>query len=136
MTTDAPTGARLRFLTGWRTVREGMLTAGGSVTIEYDPERLTGCRGTMRGAQMWDIEINVAIHPRGGIVRGSAMEKVRVPPERGMVVNLLPKPYRLEIPRDATRLELWFRNYHGGTSPCETWDSRFGQNYVFDVEPA
>ena len=133
--TDATAGARLRFLTGWRTIREGVLKAGGAVVIEYDPERLTRFRGTMRGAQMWDIEINVAIHPRGGIVRGSVMEKIRAG-EHGMITRLVPKPYQLEIPRDATRLEIWFRNYQGGTEPGEAWDSRFGQNYVFDVEPA
>jgi hypothetical protein len=39
------------------------------------------------------------------------------------------------VPMGATQVELWFRNSYQASSRCEAWDSRFGQNYWFNVTP-
>ena len=61
------------------------------------------------------------------------MEKIRIPPERGMVVQLVPKSYEVQVPMAARQVEVWFRNFYAVSSRCEAWDSRYGQNYWFDV---
>lgn len=40
----------------------------------------------------------------------------------------------VKIPIHAKRIELWFYNCNRGGRP--DWDSRYGQNYWFDVTPA
>ena len=40
----------------------------------------------------------------------------------------------LSIPWSATQVEMWFKNY-SRLSGAEAWDSRYGQNYWFPVEP-
>lgn len=56
--------------------------------------------------------------------------------EEGETTFLRPDPWahELEIPQDATQMEIWFRmsDAHG----CTNWDSRFGFNYWFDVTPS
>ena len=37
------------------------------------------------------------------------------------------------MPFDAAQVELWFHNFYQVSSRCDAWDSRFGQNYWFDV---
>jgi Family of unknown function (DUF6209) len=39
----------------------------------------------------------------------------------------------VEVPTDATKVELWFKNTDN--TGCVAWDSRYGQNYWFDVTP-
>ncbi|HSH58209.1 MAG TPA: DUF6209 family protein [Acidimicrobiales bacterium] len=57
-------------------------------------------------------------------------------PSGGMVVGLAPKPVVLKVPLDAERVEMWFRNFLSaavGGGRCEAWDSRFGENYWYDI---
>ena len=37
------------------------------------------------------------------------------------------------MPAGTTGVEIWFRNYSGAGSTCETWDSNLGSNYWFEV---
>jgi Family of unknown function (DUF6209) len=50
-----------------------------------------------------------------------------------MVVGHVPAALDITIPGDATQAEVWFHNFSQTTSRCDAWDSRFGDNYWFDV---
>jgi Family of unknown function (DUF6209) len=125
--------ARLRFLPEWRQVQECAIRAGGKLVIEFDPARLPTCRQNWRGAEVWDIQVFVCFHPGNQRVEASTLQDVR---QSGMVVRLDPKPVEVLIPPDAQQVEMWFLNTSGVSSRCEAWDSRYGQNYWFDVVAA
>ena len=40
-------------------VQHGAIVAGGSLTVDYPLERMTTCRYSSAGAQLWDIEANL-----------------------------------------------------------------------------
>jgi len=121
----------LRFLPGWLESRDGPITRGRNLSIAFDPDRLTGCRRNWRGAEIWEIEGVVKFHPRGDVVRGSLLDSVRT---SGVVTAHSPKPLDVAVPSDAAQIEVWFHNFAEVGGRCDAWDSRFGQNYWFDVE--
>lgn len=127
----ATTQTTLRFLRGWLQTSDGPIARGRNLTIAFDPERLTGCRQSWRGAEIWNIDAVVKFHPRGDFVRGSLLEPMRT---SGMVTAHSPKPLEVTVPSDTTQIEVWFHNFAEVGGRCDTWDSRFGQNYWFDVE--
>jgi hypothetical protein len=106
------------------------LYGGGSIAIEFTPERLTGCRRNWRGAEVWDIEALARFHPRGELVRGSLMERIL---SGGVVTALSPRRLEIAVPRDTRQIEMWFHNFTEIGGRCDAWDSRFGENYWFDV---
>src|SRR4051812_7709665 len=55
--------ARLQFLSDWRVLQSGELTAGGILIIKYDPGRLPSFRKSFRGADLWNMEVYLAFHP-------------------------------------------------------------------------
>ena len=120
----------LQFLPGWCTVQKGDIRRGGELLVEYDPARLPRCRLNWHGAEVWDIEACIKFHPGGQLYSGSVLEKIR---KDGMVVQLVPRAYEVLVPSDATEVELWFRNFFDVSSACEAWDSRYGQNYRYEV---
>src|SRR5712692_7686159 len=128
--TNSSSNAVLRFLPDWQQAGEGAILRGESVAIEFTPERLTGCRRTRHGAEVWDIEAFARFHPRGELLRGSVLDRIRT---GGVVTALVPKPLELAVPSDAIRLEIWFDNFVDAGGRCDAWDSRFGENYWFDV---
>src|SRR5262249_42999077 len=122
--------AVLRFLPNWQQEDEGQISRGDTVAIEFAPERLTSCRQNWRGAEVWDIEAFARFHPRGELLHGSLLDRVRT---AGVVTMLVPKPMNLAVPIDARQLEIWFHNFTDAGGRCDAWDSRFGENYWFDV---
>jgi hypothetical protein len=125
--------AALQFLPGWEQRRQGQISPGGKLIIEFDPSRLPQCRQSSHGAQVWDIEVGMIFHPGGQCFVGSVMKKVCMP-EGGPTVSLEPQPYEVTVPADATHVEMWFKNYTTiGGQGCEAWDSRYCQNYWFTV---
>src|SRR6266511_261218 len=82
--------ATLRFLAGWREIQEGAIRRGGKLLIQYDPEKLPHCRVNFRGAEFWDIEVNVRFHPGEQMHCASVFDRIREPPGRGMVIALVP----------------------------------------------
>jgi hypothetical protein len=103
-----PPSATLRFLSSWKQVQEGAIVAGGKLTIEYDPARLSQCTG---------ISGHARFSPGGQLVTlaGAA-------------------PWTTTVPEGATGVALWFET-SGGT--CATqWDSNYGCNYSFPVASA
>jgi Family of unknown function (DUF6209) len=131
MSADPVSNAILRFETGWKQVLEGVITRGGRLTIEYSPNRLPDCRLLSHGALDWHIQGFVRFHPDGGITRGNLLEEVRA--GHGPVTSHNPIPLGVDVPRDTTQLELWFHSFSFIRGSCHAWDSRFGQNYWFEV---
>ncbi len=124
----------IQFLPDWRQAQSGMIERGGKLKIEYDIQRLSHCFTKWRGAEFGEITANVRFRPRGEIVSGSVVAPVRDrenPP--GMVIGHVPMPFEVAVPSDATQAEIWFHNFYQTSSRCDAWDSRFGDNYWFEV---
>ena len=123
--------ANLRFLADWTSTLTGDIAQGEKLTIEFDPQRLPQCRLNWRGAEVWDIISYAHFHPSGELFSGSLLQRIASP--NGIVTTLQPTPWQLSVPLDAAQVELWFHNFYQVSSRCDAWDSRFGQNYWFDV---
>ena len=135
MTTDTNKNAvaSIRFLPDWRIIQEGDIELGGKLIINYDTGRLPNYRQQRREAVFWQVAIYVKFHPGGQLEVGSPLEPVRLR-DNGPVIDYSAKPYELLVPPDAAQVEMWFYTTDreiGGSS--EAWDSRYGQNYWFDV---
>jgi hypothetical protein len=131
--TDEPSGAAggkadgslttITFDRDWNESANGTLEAGSVVRVAYDLDRLTTCRGSTNGSDVWGIT-------------GWAMFDDGTP-EAFAVSQLqggraVPVTAELEIPARAHVVELWFQitNRWG----CNAYDSNFGGNYVFELE--
>ena len=106
---------------------------GGYLRVNYEIARLPQCRGTHNGYPAWDIVANARFSPGGQTFQGSV---------RSIVTNMgtptndaTDQPWTVEIPDDATGVDLWFHNFTGAGSNCEAWDSNYGANYHFDIWP-
>lgn len=102
---------------------DGPIVAGSSIVVDYDLDRLTACRGSTNGSEVWSIT--------GWAKFGSAAPKqfalTRL--QGGVVV---PMRAEVEVPSSAMSVELWFTtNNRWG---CNEYDSNNGANYAFDVE--
>lgn len=58
----------LQFLPDWQQSQNGTILRGGTVAVKFAPERLSACRQSMRGAEVWDIEAVAKFHPRGELI--------------------------------------------------------------------
>jgi uncharacterized protein DUF6209 len=128
------TTALLEFFPGWQHRQLNTIERGQALRIAYDRTRLSPCFMTWRGAEFGDIVAYIRFHPRGEIIQGSLVEGVRNqenPP--GAVVAHRSVPLEISVPDDATQAELWFHNFSQTKTRCDAWDSRFGENYWFDV---
>lgn len=122
----------VRFLTGWQTEQRGAVVAGGLLDIFYEPARLPDCRASYSFAPAWDIEAQGRFLPGGQEFSGSVVAfELDDAGRRHDVPH--PGTLTVEVPEDATAVELWFRNWSAMSHPCESWDSDFGRNYRFDV---
>lgn len=127
----------LQFLEDWTHIQSGMIERGGQLKIDYGKRRLPRCFTMWRGAELGDIVAYLRFYPRGEITRGSVVAPIRDgenPP--GMVIGHRPTLLELPIPSDATQVELWFHNFSQTSSRCDAWDSRFGENYWFEISGA
>lgn len=124
------TEAAVRFGSAWPPLTEGAIRRGERLSIEFDPNRVGGCRRNWHGAEVWDIEGFVRVHPRGEVVHASLMERLL---EGGVVTTLAPRPWHLVVPKDTRQLEVWFHNFIEVGGRCDAWDSRYGENYWLDV---
>lgn len=128
------TTAVLQFLPDWQHTQQGPIERGGKLRIDYEPSRLSRCFTTWRGAEIGDITAYVRFHPRGAIAQGSVVEEVRAPGSPpGHVIAHRPAALEISVPDDATQAEIWFHGFSQTSRRCETWDTRFGDNYWFDV---
>src|SRR5262245_8667530 len=115
----------------------GRIRAGGRLVITYDPARLAGAaqrgeHGLVPG-EIREVRAHVRFHP-GGQAAGGPVTR-RTPGEPAAAgTGLRPRPLEIVVPADAARVEVWFQLPGGAAG--DTWDSRYGQNYWFDVDGA
>ncbi len=119
--------ASVKFLSDWSYEQKGDIRPGEALSIEYATERLPRCRASRYGRDTWGIIAGIRFHPNGQEEDGSVVAL------ENSGVNV-PAPLSVEVPSDATKIELWFKNTD--SNGCVAWDSRYGQNYWFDVTPA
>ena len=101
----------------------GVLQKGKKVRVAYDPSRLTACRGDQNGHPAWTITGYYTVG--GGAVR--SFEAGGFSPSGGSQ----PPVITLDASGD---LQVWFQN--NSIWGCNAYDSAFGSNYHFAVQPA
>jgi hypothetical protein len=122
------------FLADWQELTAGVRRQGGYLQVGYELSRLPDCRGTHNGHPAWDLVAHARFSPGGQVFEGSVRSFVS---SNGQPTNeAVPVPFIVQIPGDASEVELWFHNYTGAGSGCQAWDSNYGENYRFDVWPA
>lgn len=128
---DQQPQAHVRFLSGWEQSLSGELRAGGRLFIDYDLERLPLCRGSRLGMPSWGIWTHVRFHPGGQYLIGKLLQHAagETPTAFGSRLGV----YHVTVPDDATRMEVWFNNTDARF--CSAWDSRYGENYWYEVIP-
>ena len=99
------------------------------MTLDYPIERLTTCRYSSAGAQLWDIEANLKFEPSGTLLSRS-MTQVSSPGGQGATRTATPLTF--DVPAGTTRIQAWFHNFNGGGG-CDDWDSLSGANYQLNV---
>ncbi len=126
--------ATIQFLNDWQQAQNGSIERNGRLKIEYDLQRLPHCFTKRHSAEFGEITAYVRFHPRGEVVSGSVVAPVHDrenPP--WMIINHKPAPFEAAVPDDATQAEVWFHNFSEVSGRCDAWDSRFGENYWFEV---
>ncbi len=108
---------------GWNETADGPLVAGDSVRIDYDLDRLTDCRGSDMGSEVWGITGYAQFDD--GEPRAFALSRL----SGGTVV---PVEAELPFPASARHVAMWFQvsNKWG----CVAYDSNMNANYGFDIE--
>lgn len=124
----------LRFGADWSVDASGPVVEGGTLTVEYALERIEGCRNTHNGHPGWDTRAFARFLPGGQIVDASV--RAFEAPYGVPTTTAYAVPATFDVPAGAEAVELWFAriSYATGT-PCEAYDSAFGQNYRFAVGP-
>lgn len=120
---EVKASAAIRFDVDWSVEQTAPLIEDKKVRIEYDPARLPGCRGEMNGKPAWSITAFYSINE-------AEAEMITV--AGFSPTGALPKPvFELE---EAGDLAVWFQvtNRWG----CSEYDSDFGENFHFEIEPA
>jgi hypothetical protein len=123
--------AILAFKDGWTDEQSGAIVRRGRVEIDYNLHRLPWCFRPRHGAEIGDTEVFVRFHPRGELFHGSVAQPVR---EGGVTTSHAPLTFEIDIPSDATQMELWFHNFSLESGRCDVWDSRHGENYRYAVQ--
>jgi hypothetical protein len=112
----------ITFRADWTQTVSGTLVAGRPLRVVYDPARLPQCRGTVQGNPAWAIT---------GYFRLNDGAVQRFSPQ--LLGGSSPQTSPVSLPNTAGRLEMWFQvtNRWG----CNAWDSAYGRNYGFLVQP-
>lgn len=126
----------LTFDASWNETASVPLVAGRQLRIDYDAARLPDCRASHNGNPGWNITAFLRFLPSGSTIERELFEHPLG--SNGAVdsygwIKTLPV---VDIPAQATSVEVWFRNRSAFDSPCERWDSNYGANYVFAIVEA
>jgi hypothetical protein len=116
---DAPTTAVLAFKSDWQQEQEGSITAGGTFTVRYEPARFAGAREIVGFARFLP----------GGQVRHATLLRPKRPARK--TAEPVVAAADIPVPPETRLVELWFQSTD--ESGAIVWDSRFGENYRFDV---
>ncbi len=116
------------FATGWQNTSTGTLAGGGKLDVAYDVYRMPqdlGC--STDGVEAFATLGSVRFEPAGQVL--SEIVNGPVDPATGKFTSL---PLEFDVPAGTTSAALWFE----ASSDCAaaTWDSDYGQNYVFRAQ--
>lgn len=127
-----PPAAELVFAANFHTSQQGALVQGAPLSIFFDIDRLAACRNTHNGHPAWGTDAHVKFLPSGEVAKRSILE---FPAPQGTPINApVEVPAQFEIPMGTTAVEVWFRNWAGAGSTCESFDSNDSRNYRFEVQ--
>ena len=112
--------ATLRFASSGAPSSTGELRAGGRLVIEYDPVRLSDCRGYQGGMPSWDITVNARFHPGLQLYSGKLVRHLDEESGR-LLIPPAELPYEMTIPvpggepqKDSGKfVEVWRRQGDG-----------------------
>ncbi|HEX4459560.1 MAG TPA: DUF6209 family protein [Polyangia bacterium] len=102
----------------------GSLTAGGEAIVHYDLARLPTCRATDLQVPAWNVIANWRVD-NGLAVSQSVTTDTSSTTRVGTDITIAVQP--------GHALDLWF--YDSDDTACQTWDSNYGRNYSFPIEP-
>ncbi len=129
---NAVADVTVRFLKDGQVERDGAFKPGTIVSLQYDLDRSSQCRGTHNGYPAWDTVAYVRIQPSGKVISQSVRA---FQSNYGTPTNVAdPVPFVFRIPDDATRVEIWFENSTGAGSTCKAYDSNYGADFTFYVQ--
>ncbi|MFP2905075.1 DUF6209 family protein [Pyxidicoccus sp. 3LFB2] len=117
----------LSFHEGWTHSQYGTLQGGTTLMVDYDIDRLGECRAYYLNYKAWNVYVNYRFN--GGPV---TTESLTVGWGEFGSQYWMQVPAFIPLPAAPATLELWFSN--GDRKGCQTYDSRYGQNYVFTVQ--
>ena len=113
----------LTFADDWSEAASGPLVAGLPIRIDYDLDRLTDCRGSTNGSDVWAIT---------GFASFDGGEPQTFAVTRLVDGRAVPVEAELAIPARAATVEFWFTS--SNRWGCNAYDSNEGANYRFDIE--
>jgi hypothetical protein len=109
--------ATITFASNFTQTVTGVIVPGGSISIAYDSARTPTCRYFEGGAVLWDVTAHVRFDPD----------------EEEVDVSVRDAAATVTVPTDgATSVSIWFENT--SAYGCDTFDSNYGNNYVFAVQ--
>jgi len=117
-------GAVIDFSSDWSVTESGDIAPGSTLTFRYDLDRLGKCRTTEYGQPAWAVLAYVSFD-------GAAPATLELAPSNGQTSGIVETTVPVPAANDVA---LWF--YASDDGGCVQWDSRYGQNFHFSVEPA
>jgi hypothetical protein len=114
--------------------RSGAIRPGSPLAIAYDPARFSNADPHGVAPSSGDeILGHVRFHPGGQTTSAPVAQRAAGDPLTPAAVPR-PVPFEVVVPDDATQVEVWFERRGGAGT--DAWDSRYGQNFWFDVDTA
>jgi len=110
-----PTHANLQFAADFTQHRDGLLEAGGDMSIDYAVSRLDPCAEVQGGRNHWAVAAHVRFSPGN----------------QEQAPDVTDGPVTIAVPSDAQSVAVWFEA--DNADGCLRWDSNFGANYVFPM---
>ena len=114
---------RLTFSANLSEHADGPIVAGATVKLSYDLDRISDCRGSTNGSDVWGTTAFASFD--GGAPKQLAVSRLQA----GHVV---PVEAELAIPSTAHSVALWFST--SNRWGCVAYDSNDGANYAYDIE--
>lgn len=115
----------LVFGADWSETQTGDLVAGQTISIHYDLDRLTDCRGETNGSEVWGVTGYASFDGREPVAFGVSRLDAGV---------VQPVVAELDVPASASRMEMWFAS--NNVWGCIAYDSNMNANYRFEIERA
>lgn len=120
---STPPPVLLTFAADWSVTQSAHVVSGGKATIHYDVARLPGCRASYHGFPAWAISAYYTVD-------GGPLFTVPVTQFQNGAVVPVDATFDVEPGHD---LAIWF--HASDEYGCSEWDSRYGNDFHFDIDP-